>query len=75
HDFETRITKAKELLQKGFKVKFNLMFRGRELAHVEIGRKVIDQAVAALTGVGKPESTAKFEGRNLSIIIAPSKNA
>lgn len=75
HDFDTRITKAKELLKKGYKVKFNLMFRGREVTHFEIGKRVMDQVVEALTSDGKPEAPAKLEGKNLSLIIIPNKNA
>lgn len=73
HDFEVRVAKVKELLNKGYRVKINIFFRGREMAHPELGRKVIDQMIEAVAGVGKPETAPKLEGRNLNLILIPSK--
>lgn len=71
HDFAVRADKTKELLTKGYKVKVNLMFRGREMAHTDIGRQVIARFVEAISETGKPESLPKMEGRNLNMIVIP----
>lgn len=75
HDLEVRAAKVKELLQKGFKVKISVMFRGREMAHVDIGRKVLGQISNTLQEWGRPEAPPKLEGKNLSLILVPNKNA
>ena len=53
------------------KVKVTLMFRGRQLAHIDLGRAVLDRVIAALADVGKVEMDAKLEGRNMTMVIAP----
>jgi len=73
HDFDVRAEKAKELLAKGHKVKINIFFRGREMAHVNLGRAVLDRMVTALAETGKPEAPAKMEGKNLNLLISPKK--
>lgn len=70
HDFEVRVNKTKELLSKGHKVKVSIMFRGREMAHVDLGRRVMDHMLEAIADVGKAESPPKLEGRNLGMIVA-----
>jgi translation initiation factor IF-3 len=71
HDFEVRVEKTKELLAKGHKVKVNIMFRGREMTHTELGRRVMDRMVESITEVGKAEAPPKLEGRNLNLILVP----
>ena len=71
HDFEVRVEKTKELLSKGHKIKVNIMFRGREMAHTDLGKKVIERMVEATAEVGKPEAPPKLEGRNLNLILVP----
>jgi len=73
HDFDVRVDKAKELLAKGHKVKINIFFRGREMAHVDYGRKVLDRMIEALAEVGKTEAPPKMEGKNLNLLIGPKK--
>jgi len=73
HDFDVRVEKAKELLAKGHKVKINIFFRGREMAHIDYGRKVLDRMVEALAEVGKSEAPSKMEGKNLNLLIGPKK--
>jgi translation initiation factor IF-3 len=73
HDFDVRVEKAKELLAKGHKVKINIFFRGREMAHVDYGRKVLDRMIEALAEVGKTEAPPKMEGKNLNLLIGPKK--
>lgn len=73
HDFDVRVGKTKELLNKGHKVKVNIMFRGRERAHVDLGRKVMDRLIEAVTEFGKIEAPPKLEGKNLSVLLGPAK--
>ena len=73
HDFDVRVEKSKELLAKGHKVKISIFFRGREMAHVDLGRRVMDRMVVALAEDGKPEANPKLEGKNLSMLMSPKK--
>jgi translation initiation factor IF-3 len=71
HDFDFKTRHAREFLGDGNKVKVTLMFRGRQLAHIDLGRAVLDRVIAALADVGKVEMDAKLEGRNMTMVIAP----
>jgi translation initiation factor IF-3 len=71
HDFEFKTRHAREFLQDGNKVKVTMMFRGRQIAHLEFGRAVLDRVAATLADVGKIETDAKLEGRNMTMIIGP----
>ena len=70
HDFDVRVAKTKELLGKGHKVKVNILFRGREMAHKDLGMKVMERLIEAIADTGKPEMSPKFEGRNLNLILS-----
>ncbi len=72
HDMETKVNRAKEFLDKGNKVKVTCFFRGREMAHKDIGAKLIDRVIAALEDHGMVESPPKMLGRMLSLVIAPA---
>jgi translation initiation factor IF-3 len=48
-----------------------MMFRGRQMAHLELGRAVLDRVAASLADIGKIESDAKLEGRNMTMVLAP----
>jgi translation initiation factor IF-3 len=71
HDFEFKTRHAREFLVEGNKVKVTMMFRGRQLAHVEIGRAVLDRVAEVLEDVGKIEAYPKLEGRNMTMVIGP----
>ena len=71
HDFEFKTRHAREFLGEGNKVKVTMMFSGRQLAHVEFGKAVLDRVAATLADVGKVESDAKLEGRNMTMVMAP----
>lgn len=75
HDFDVRVDKSKELLQAGHRVKINIMFRGREMAHVDLGRRVIERMIEAVAEAGKPEAPPRMEGRNLNLILVPDVHA
>lgn len=73
HDLEVRLKKANEFLEKGDRVKLNVKFKGREMAHPEQGFKVVEQALAFWNDGIVIERETKFEGRNLTTIIGLSR--
>jgi translation initiation factor IF-3 len=75
NDYNYRLEQAKEFLEKGFKVKATVTFRGREMAHLEYGARWLKRMTADLEGLGLPEGGNTQEGRNVTIIFAPLKGA
>lgn len=73
HDFETRRRNAEEYLLKGHKIKASLFFKGRQLAHPELGREVLDRFADALSEVSIIETEAKMEGKKMHMLLAPKK--
>jgi translation initiation factor IF-3 len=71
HDFEFKTRHAREFLADGNKVKVTMMFRGRQMAHTELGRDVLDRVAAELKDIGKIEQDPKLEGRNMTMVLAP----
>lgn len=71
HDREFKVGKGIEFLKLGHKLKVTIMFSGREMAHTEIGRALLDDVKEDLLEFGKVESHPRLEGRNLSMTIAP----
>ncbi|MBA3644921.1 MAG: translation initiation factor IF-3 [Gemmatimonadaceae bacterium] len=71
HDFMTKTRHAREFLGEGNKVKVTLMFRGRQIAHPELGREVVNRVATELADVAKIEADAKFEGKFMTMILAP----
>lgn len=71
HDFETKLNKAKTILAKGNKVKITLRFKGRMIAHQEIGVEVINKFIEALADITTVESPVKLDGRSLFAVVAP----
>lgn len=71
HDFDVKATRTKEFLEKGYKVKISLFFRGREAAHPDIGRRHIEKMVQTVESVGKAEGNISSEGRNMILILSP----
>ena len=73
HDFETRVRNAKEYLEKGHKVRGFIRFKGRQMAHPELGREVLERFAENLSEVSIIEAPVKQDGRNMFIILAPKK--
>jgi len=71
HDFDFKTRHAREFLLEGNKVKVTMMFRGRQMARMDLGRAVLDRVSAALEDVGKIEFAAKVEGRTMTMVIGP----
>ncbi|MFA6681083.1 MAG: translation initiation factor IF-3, partial [Sphaerochaeta sp.] len=77
HDLETKSKLISEFLGEGNKVKVSIRFRGRELAHTELGKVVLDRILAKLTDLGvgyNVDRGAVMEGRMMSMIVSPLKN-
>lgn len=73
HDLSFKIRHMQEFLENGDKVKVTMVFRGREITHTDIGRKVLDRVVADIEEFGTVEANPKLEGRHMVMIIAPKK--
>ena len=71
HDIEVKVTRAREFLTHKDKVIVSVVFRGRELAHVEEGQRVIKQVLQSLEDIGKVESPPSQQGRRITCILAP----
>ena len=73
HDLETKIKHIKKFLSQGDKVKITMMFRGREIAYTDIGRKMMEEIKTALDGICAIDQQPRLEGRNMVMIVAPKK--
>ena len=75
HDFETKRNKVIDFLQEGAKVKVTIMFRGREMAHRNLGFDMIEKLIQDVGEAGQVEARPRLEGPNLTAILAPKKAA
>lgn len=71
HDIDFKTRHAREFLQEGHKVKFTVVFRGREMAHQIIGRQLLEGIIQALAEDAKLDQPIRMEGRNMSITLTP----
>tara|TARA_B110001452_G_C15002251_1_gene350382 strand:- start:87 stop:632 length:546 start_codon:yes stop_codon:yes gene_type:complete len=71
HDYSFKIKNAQKFLSKGDKVKFTVQFRGREMQHTNLGHDLMKRIINDTISVGKVEVRAKFEGRQMIMIIQP----
>jgi len=71
HDFDTKTRHARKFLEDGNKVKVTLMFRGRQIAHPELGRAVVERVSQELADLAKVESAPTMEGKSMTMILAP----
>jgi translation initiation factor IF-3 len=74
-DFDTKMRHLVEFIEEGHKVKVTLQFRGREMAHPELGRKILDDVIQAAGPIAKVENQARMEGRSMSLVLSPDKQA
>ena len=72
-DFDTKTRKVEQFLTEGHKVKITIMFRGREMQHPELGKKILDEVAEQVAGVGKVEAWPRLDGRNMTMVMAPDK--
>lgn len=71
HDFDVKFKNAQRFLEDGDKVKVTIMFRGRELSHPELGKKVLDKMASQIKDIANIERAARLEGKNMIMILAP----
>ncbi|MFA5063061.1 MAG: translation initiation factor IF-3 [Candidatus Omnitrophota bacterium] len=71
HDFETKVKQAIAFLKKKDKVRVNLFFRGRQMEHIDLGRKVLDRFMKEVQTDGTVEKPPMMEGRIMSLVVAP----
>jgi translation initiation factor IF-3 len=73
HDYGTKKGHVERFLRMGAKVKITIMFRGREMAHTDLGRRILDRLVTDLGELAVVETMPKQEGRNMTMVIAPTR--
>ena len=74
-DFNTKTHKVHGFLGEGHKVKITIMFRGREMQHPELGRRILDRVATTVADVGRVEIMPKQDGRNMTMVLGPDKKA
>jgi len=73
HDFNTRVNQAIKYLEKGHRVKASIRFKGREMAHTDLGKQVLIRFSEALNEVSEVEQKPLLDGRNMTMILMPKK--
>lgn len=73
HDYETKMRHVERFLGEGSKVKLTIMFRGREMAHPELGRKILERVADRVADFAVVESAPKQDGRNMTMVLNPVK--
>jgi len=74
-DFDTKTRQVAKFLEEGHKVKVTIMFRGREVFHPEIGKRILDRIADQTEGAAKVEAEPRLDGRNMVMVLAPDKRA
>lgn len=74
-DFDTKTRKVAQFLGEGHKVKVTIMFRGREMQHPELGRRILDRVAEEVAHLGRVEAMPKQDGRNMTMVLGPDKKA
>lgn len=73
HDLDTKISNIRKFLQSGHVVLVSVLYKGRQNAHIDEGKKIILNIIELLQDVGKPEGKPNFQGKRMSVRIIPSK--
>ncbi len=73
HDYDVKMRSVNRFLEDGDKVKVTLRFRGREMAHLELGRELLERIAADIEDVAKVESMPKMEGRQMIMVVSPAR--
>jgi translation initiation factor IF-3 len=73
HDYETKKGHVVRFLKQGHKVKVTIMFRGREMAHTELGRRLLERLATDITDLAQVDSPARQDGRNMIAVFSPRK--
>ena len=72
-DFDTKTRQVSKFLDEGHKVKLTIMFRGREVFHPELGKKILDRVAETIGDGAKVEAEPRLDGRNMTMVLAPQK--
>ncbi len=72
-DFDTKTRQVARFLNEGHKVKITIMFRGREMSHPELGKRILDQVAETVGAIAKVEAAPKLDGRNMVMVLAPDR--
>jgi translation initiation factor IF-3 len=75
HDYQFKTQHVRRFLQDGHKAKVTIVFRGREMAHTELGRRILDRVMVDMEEVATVEQMPKQEGRNMTMVLAPRSTA
>ena len=73
HDYEVKMRSVTKFLDNGDKVKITMRFRGREMAHQDLGKDLLERVVSDTSEIGKVDSIPKMEGRQMTMMIIPLK--
>ena len=73
HDYDTKMKHVERFLEEGSKVKLTIMFRGREMAHPELGRRILEKVAERVAEIASVESAPKQDGRNMTMVLNPLK--
>lgn len=71
HDYQFKTQHVRRFLEDGHKTKVTVVFRGREMAHTELGRQMLDRVATDLQDIGAIEQTPRQEGRNMTMVLSP----
>jgi translation initiation factor IF-3 len=74
-DFDTKTRLVAKFLEEGHKVKITIMFRGREVYHPELGKRILDRVAETIGDGAKVEAEARLDGRNMTMVLAPDRRA
>jgi translation initiation factor IF-3 len=74
-DFDTKTRQVARFLSEGHKVKITIMFRGREMSHPELGKRILDHVAEEVGTLAKVEAAPKLDGRNMIMVLAPDRRA
>jgi translation initiation factor IF-3 len=74
-DFDTKTRLVAKFLDEGHKVKITIMFRGREVFHPELGKRILDRVAEKIGEDAKVEAEPRLDGRNMTMVLAPDKRA
>lgn len=73
HDLNTKTKRARDFVEKGYKVRVTCVFRGREMQHTQFGKKVLDRIVEELEEIAQIDAQPKMMGRSMSLVLSPRK--
>ncbi|MFW6060777.1 MAG: translation initiation factor IF-3 [Phycisphaeraceae bacterium] len=73
HDLDIKVNKARDFLEDGDKVQFTMLFRGRQMAHQDLGMKTMEQIYHRLEDIAKIEAHPRMQGRRMTMLLSPDK--